>query len=133
MYGKRQVGKTTLLQEFSKKTNSIFYLTRKKDVLNLEDFSKTVQLHFNHSYIAPFQSWEATFNDISNNLTDRILIIIDEFPYIIQENQSIKSLLQHCIDHDWKNKNIFLILCGSSVSIMENEIMGSKPRFNCYS
>lgn len=102
-------------------------------MLNLEDFSKTVQLHFNHSYIAPFQSWEATFNDISNNLTDRILIIIDEFPYIIQENQSIKSLLQHCIDHDWKNKNIFLILCGSSVSIMENEIMGSKPRLNCYS
>lgn len=30
------------------------------------------------------------------------------------------------IDHSWKNKNIFLILCGSSVSIMENDIMGRK-------
>ncbi len=127
MYGRRRVGKTTLLQEFSKHTNSIFYPAREKnDALNLEDFSKTVQLHFDHSYIASFQSWEAAFDYISKKITDRTAIIIDEFPYIVQENPTIKSILQHTIDHDWKNKNIFLILCGSSVSIMENEIMGNK-------
>ncbi|MGN1275486.1 MAG: ATP-binding protein [Floccifex sp.] len=127
MYGRRRVGKTTLLQEFSKHTNSIFYPAREKnDTLNLEDFSKAVQLHFDHTYIASFQSWEAAFEYISKKVTDRTAIIIDEFPYIVQENPTIKSILQHTIDHDWKNKNIFLILCGSSVSIMENEIMGSK-------
>lgn len=127
MYGRRRVGKTTLLQEFSKHTNSIFYPAREKnDTLNLEDFSKTVQLHFDHTYIASFQSWEAAFDYISKKVTDRTAIIIDEFPYIVQENPTIKSILQHTIDHDWKNKNIFLILCGSSVSIMENEIMGNK-------
>ena len=127
MYGRRRVGKTTLLQEFSKHTNSIFYPAREKnDTLNLEDFSKTVQLHFDHTYIAPFQSWTAAFDYISKKVTDRTAIIIDEFSYIVQENPTIKSILQHTIDHDWKNKNIFLILCGSSVSIMENEIMGNK-------
>ncbi|MGN1296104.1 MAG: ATP-binding protein, partial [Bacilli bacterium] len=127
MYGRRRVGKTTLLQEFSKHTNSIFYPAREKnDTLNLEDFSKTVQLHFDHTYIASFQSWTAAFDYISKKVTDRTAIIIDEFPYIVQENPTIKSILQHTIDHDWKNKNIFLILCGSSVSIMENEIMGNK-------
>lgn len=39
-------------------------------------------------------------------------------------NPSIKSMLQHEIDHHWKNQNIFLILCGSSVSFMVNDIMG---------
>lgn len=57
MYGRRRIGKTTILQEFSKHTNTMFYPAREKnDSLNLEDFSKTVQLHFDHSFIAPFPS-----------------------------------------------------------------------------
>ena len=41
-----------------------------------------------------------------------------------RENPSIKSMLQHEIDHHWREQNIFLILCGSSVSFMVNDIMG---------
>lgn len=127
MYGRRRVGKTTLLQEFSKHTNTIFFPAREKnDALNLEDFSKSIQLHFEHSFIASFKSWENAFSHIGNKVQDRTAIVIDEFPYIIAENPSVKSILQHAIDHDFKNKNIFLILCGSSISIMENEIMGRK-------
>lgn len=127
MYGRRRVGKTTLLQHFSQQVNAIFYPAKEKnDALNLEDFSRMLQLYFDHAFIAPFQSWQDAFDYISKKATDKIAIIIDEFPYIIQENPTIKSILQHTIDHSWKNKNIFLILCGSSVSIMENEIMGSK-------
>ena len=107
MYGRRRVGKTTLLQEFSKHTNAIFFPAREKnDALNLEDFSKTIQLYFDQQFISSFKSWEDAF--------------------IIEENPSVKSLLQHAIDHSWKNKNIFLVLCGSSVSVMENVIMGRK-------
>ena len=52
--------------------------------------------------------------------------MIDEFPYIANSNPSVKSIFQHVIDHEWKNKNIFLILCGSSVSFMESEVLGAK-------
>lgn len=46
MYGRRRVGKTTLLQEFAKNTNTIFYPAQSKnDALNLEDFSKMIQIH----------------------------------------------------------------------------------------
>lgn len=128
MYGRRRVGKTTLLQEFSKNTNCIFFPAREKnDVLNLQDFSKVLQLHFNGTYIASFESWEKAFEYVDINSKARTVLIIDEFPYIAEENPSVKSLLQHAIDHSWKNnKNLFLILCGSSVSIMENDILGSK-------
>lgn len=127
MYGRRRVGKTTLLEEFSRNTNSIFFPAREKnDALNLQDFSKTIQLHFNHSFIAPFPSWESAFEYIGEHVKKRMTIIIDEFPYIISENPTVKSLLQHAIDHSWKNKNIFLIVCGSSISIMENDILGNK-------
>ena len=121
------MGKTTLLQEFSKNTNSLFFPTHEKnDALNLEDFSKVIQYHFDHTFIASFQSWKDAFNYIGTKATDKTAIIIDEFPYIIEENPSVKSILQHVIDHNWKNKNLFLILCGSSVSIMETEIIGRK-------
>ena len=127
MYGRRRVGKTTILQEFAMNTNAIFFPAREKnDSLNLEDFSKAIQFHFDHSFIASFKSWEDAFEYIGHKVTDRTAIIIDEFPYIIEENPSVKSLLQHAIDHNFKSKNIFLILCGSSISIMENEIMGRK-------
>lgn len=127
MYGRRRVGKTTILQEFVKNSNSIFFpALEKNDALNLEDFSRIIQYHFDNKYIASFRNWEDAFNYIGSKVQKRTTIIIDEFPYLIEENPSIKSILQHAIDHDWKNKNIFLILCGSSVSIMEKEIMGRK-------
>lgn len=56
----------------------------------------------------------------------RTVLIIDEFPFLAETNPSIKSILQHKIDHDWKERNLFLILCGSSVSFMLNDIMGYK-------
>lgn len=127
MYGRRRVGKTTILQEFADSTNSIFFPAREKnDALNLEDFSKVIQYHFDKAFIASFQSWDDAFNYIGTKANERTTIIIDEFPYIIDENPSVKSILQHVIDHSWKNKNLFLILCGSSISIMESDVMGRK-------
>lgn len=53
-------------------------------------------------------------------------VIVDDFPFLAETNPSIKSILPHKIDHDWKERNLFLILCGSSVSFMLNDIMGYK-------
>ena len=128
MYGRRRVGKTTILQEFSKKYNTIFYPAQaKNDALNLEDFSKMVQIYFDGMFISSFMSWKDAFEYIEKKADKRTAIIIDEFPFLADENPTIKSVLQHTIDHLWKkNKNIFLILCGSSVSFMETDVMGNK-------
>lgn len=128
MYGRRRVGKTSLLQEFSKFHKTIFFSAQEKnDALNLEDFSKTVLSFFGDGYFGSFKDWETAFRYIGDKgSNERIVLIIDEFPFIASENPSVKSILQHTIDHIWKQKNIFLILCGSSVSFMENEVMGYK-------
>ena len=128
MYGRRRVGKTTLLQEFSKDKEAVFYPAQaKNDALNLEDFSKMIQLKLDGTFISSFKSWKDAFEYIDKKTIKRTAIIIDEFPFIAEENPTVKSILQHSIDHLWKkNKNIFLILCGSSVSFMESEVMGNK-------
>lgn len=133
LYGRRRIGKTALLQEFTKKHKAIFFSAQEKsDLLNLRDFSKSVQSYFENDFISPFETWENSIDYICKKTEDekfkneRIFIVIDEFPFIAQENPSIKSIFQHTIDLKWKEKNIFLILCGSSVRFMENEIMGYK-------
>ena len=128
LYGRRRVGKTELLREFTKNKRTVFFSAQEKnDSLNLIDFSKTVQNFFGNDYFAPFADWESALKYVTSNAGDeRLVFVIDEFPYIAGENASIKSIFQHVIDHQWKNKNIFLILCGSSVSFMESEVLGSK-------
>ncbi|MGN0361774.1 MAG: ATP-binding protein [Bilifractor sp.] len=131
IYGRRRVGKTTILQEFAHKHNVIFFSAQEKnDALNLTDFSRIIQFHFDRHFIASFPGWEEAFGYITGQSSSdrdtnrKTVIIIDEFPFVAKQNPSVKSILQHTIDHDWKNRNILLILCGSSVSFMLNEVMG---------
>lgn len=129
LYGRRRVGKTSILKEFSKSNDVIFFSAQEKnDTLNLQDFSVTVQKHFDGQAYSSFAGWKEAFEYISLRTvtSGKTTLIIDEFPFIAKENPSVKSILQHTIDHSWKDLNIFLILCGSSVSFMENEVMGYK-------
>ena len=109
LYGRRRVGKTSLLSEFSKDKNAIFFSAQEKnDSLNLSDFSKAVQTHIDGSSYGAFDGWESAFEYVGNHIGDeRLLLIIDEFPFIAATNASVKSILQHIIDRSWKNKNIF--------------------------
>ena len=52
---------------------------------------------------------------------ERLVLVIDEYPYLAKASKSISSRLQHIIDHTWKNGQIFLILFGSSMSFMEQQ------------
>lgn len=126
MYGRRRVGKTTILQEFASRHKVIFYSAQEKnDSLNLQDFSQAVQQALDGQFIAPFPSWKEAFSHITKKTqSGRTVLIIDEFPFMAGTNPSIKSILQHEIDHEWSKKKILLILCGSSVSFMINQIMG---------
>ena len=128
MYGRRRIGKTTILREFADRHKAVFFSAQEKnDSLNLLDFSKTLQNFFEGTFISSFQNWEAAFEYITKKaFGEKIVLIIDEFPFLAEPNPSIKSILQHTIDHIWKEKNIFLILCGSSVSFMLNDVMGYK-------
>ena len=126
MYGRRRVGKTTILQEFASRHKVIFYSAQEKnDSLNLQDFSQAVQQTLDGHFIAPFPSWKEAFSYITKKTqSSRTVLIIDEFPFMAGTNPSVKSILQHEIDHEWSKKEILLILCGSSVSFMVNQIMG---------
>lgn len=130
LYGRRRVGKTTLLKEFARTHKVIFYSAREKnDALNLHDFSVAVETAIEGKYYSDFANWEIALEYISDAIDkheEKLVLIIDEFPFIAQENPSIKSSIQHIIDHVWQDKKFMLVLCGSSVSFMEEDVLGYK-------
>lgn len=129
MYGRRRVGKSTLLQKFADGKRAIFYTAiRSGAQRNLELLSQRVL-----QVLAPelpnvtFPSYEELFTFIGQAAQkERLLFIIDELPYLVEQAPSLLSMMQKAIDNMWLSGQLFLILCGSSISFMENEVLGEK-------
>ena len=128
LYGRRRVGKTTLLKEFCKEKNHIFYSAEQSnEKLNLEKFSAEIFAHYCESALEPFGSWEKAFSYIEERQReDPMVLVLDEFPYLAALNPSLLSVLQHLIDHRLQYGKLFLILCGSYMGFMEKEVLGAK-------
>lgn len=128
LYGRRRVGKTTLLNEFCKGKDAIFYSAEQSnDKLNLEKFSRLVFDFYNENNIEPFSSWGNALSYIDEKQKEkRLVLVIDEFPYLVRKNKALLSELQHLIDHRLKNGKLFMVLCGSYMGFMEKEVLSSK-------
>ena len=129
LYGRRRVGKSTLLQKFIEGKKSIFYTAvRSSSQRNLKLLSDYVV-----AALAPemqgisFDSYEQLFHWIGEKAkNERIIFIIDEFPYMAEQDKSLLSVLQKYIDREWITGNMFFILSGSSISFMEDEVLSEK-------
>lgn len=129
IYGRRRIGKSTLITEFIKDKKVIFYTATKVGrERNRELFSKQVL-----AMLAPeledvtFSSLEAVFDFISKKVPeDKLIIAIDELPYWAEKDEALLSVLQKYIDTEWNDKNLMLIVCGSALSFMENKVLSEK-------
>ena len=128
MYGRRRVGKTTLLKEFCKDKPSVFYSAEQSNEhSNLQKFSEQLFLHYNETALEAFASWEKAFQYLTEKQQDQqLIVVIDEFPYLADTKPELLSIFQHLIDHKLKDTKIFMILCGSYMGFMEKEVLGSK-------
>ena len=128
IYGRRRVGKTALINEFCKEKPTIFLSAlNASSQENLEALSKAIYeiKHSETDTFPVYSSFDAAFTEITRMAKEeRLIFVIDEYPYLAKADKSISSRLQHIIDHVWKDSNLFLILCGSSMSFMEYQVLG---------
>ena len=91
LYGRRRVGKTTLLNEFCKDKESIFYSAEQSnDKLNLEKFSSLVFQYYRETNLEPFASWTNALSYIDERQQEkRLVLVIDEFPYLVRKNRAL--------------------------------------------
>ncbi len=126
LYGRRRVGKTELLKEFLKKHKGLYILARQEsEAEQLKKISSQIAEYYQDSVLTlnPFANWDALFQYLSEK--PRIPIVFDEFPYIVQSSKRITGILQDYWDNKFSKKNMFLILCGSSITMMER-LLGKK-------
>ncbi len=129
MYGRRRVGKTALIQKFLGMHGGIYLLGRQETELeNLRRFSYEISNFFSDEALNtnPFRNWDSLFTYLTQKLKEkRFAIAIDEFPYLVAANGAMPSILQDYWDNRFSKLNAFVILCGSSISMME-KIVGYK-------
>ena len=129
IYGRRRIGKSTLIAEFIKDKKAIFYTATKVGKnRNLELFSKQViDVLMPGVEDISFKTTEAVFDFIDKNIgNDKIVIVIDELPYWAEKDNALLSVLQKYIDRVWNDKALKIILCGSALSFMEKKVLSEK-------
>jgi len=128
IYGRRRVGKTALINEFCKGKPTVYFSAlNASSQENLEALSKAIYTCQNpDSTSTPtYRSYEDALEAITEMAMEkRLVFVIDEYPYLAKAEKSISSRLQHIIDHSWQDSRIYLILCGSSMSFMEYQVLG---------
>ena len=131
LFGRRRVGKTTLINKFIEinKCKSVsFVSTEMTETELLERMGNDVleSLTPNLCGKLKFDSFDSVFDFIAEESSkERIIFVIDEYPYLAKSCPYMNSLLQKYIDGKWNKSNLYFILLGSLVSFMKEEVLGT--------
>jgi len=127
IYGRRRVGKTELIKQFLKNKPGFYFLAdRLPERENLKTLTRILKEVFNDEFLADVADWYGFFRFLKSRITQKTVIIIDEFPYLIETNSALSSVFQKGWDEYLKDLPVFLILCGSGIGMMEREALTYK-------
>ena len=129
IYGRRRIGKTELIKNFVKDKPHIYMLCNKAGTAsNVSRFKKEVAKFLREPEIASVDI-EEIFSYLVPKAKDKIVVILDEFSYLVEKDDSVPSIFQGVVDEVLKDKNMILIICGSSISMMESLLGYKNPLY----
>ena len=127
IYGRRRVGKTTLIKEFLKEKNCILFSCHGGIGKPEHEATGGCCGSYNEKYIlqkAVFTDWVDLFQVIADyKPEEKKVLVIDEFPYLVKTNSAFPSILQNVWDEILKDSNVMLILSGSFISMMQKHAL----------
>ncbi len=126
IYGRRRIGKTSLVKQMTKDYPVLYHLAEKLPFdQQALDFAEQVADETG-SFKPQVSDWKEAFEFALSQFDRRVIIAIDEFPYLINADDRVLSHFQKLWDEYLSEEDIVLILIGSSISIMENEVLDYK-------
>jgi AAA+ ATPase superfamily predicted ATPase len=128
IYGRRRLGKSELVrQSIANRDDAVYYQAVESTAQNqLEGFVDTATTQF-PSLRTVRRDWEALLESLG---TEDAIVVIDEFPFLIEEDESLPSRIQRVWDVELQETGMTLVLVGSSISVMEDKVLsGSAPLY----
>lgn len=131
IYGRRRIGKTEIINKFCENKPHIYLLcTEDSEKNNLEMFRDRFADFLGKPILKDMkiESWSQLTQRFLELLErkNKIVIAIDEFSFLININKGIVSIFQKIWDELLSKRKVMVILCGSSVGMMETEVLGYK-------
>lgn len=129
IYGKRRVGKTELVKQFMKSKPAVYFLADKRSSREqLKELGRLLGQSQKDDILSKrgFEDWLEVFAYLKNRVKNPFIFVVDEFPYLVETDKATSSIFQKGWDEYLKNTNIFFIILGSSMSIMESEALTYK-------
>lgn len=127
LYGRRRVGKTTLISEFIKGKKALFFLASEEaEAQNRNAFREKVAEFIDSDLLrsADIKSWDALFKAImETDFDSKPVIVLDEFQYLGKANPAFPSIFQRIWEEILKDRSVMVILCGSLISMMESQTL----------
>ena len=129
IYGRRRVGKTALINQFIRGKEAIYYTgVESNEKQNLENLSKSIiEYSSGIETETSFHSFQVALEYVFKLAEkERLILVIDEYPYVARSSKSLASTLQLLIDKYKDSSKLMLVLCGSSMSYMEDQVLAYK-------
>lgn len=127
LYGRRRIGKTELLARFCEGKRAVFFVSDLGSEISLRAALSTAinsVVYGPAQMDAVYSSWEALFQALAQaSQQERLVVVLDEFPYMLSTYPPLASILQKAWDQTLKNSQVMLILCGSYISMMEETVL----------
>ena len=123
IYGRRRVGKTTLIREFLKNKQHLYFLADKQvetELIGRLRNSISDYLKDPHLLEIEFKTWDSLFDYWVRHadFSQKVVFVVDEFQYLASVNNAFPTIFQRVWDDKLKERNILVILCGSLINMM---------------
>ncbi|MDG6991087.1 MAG: ATP-binding protein [Nitrososphaerota archaeon] len=128
LHGRRRVGKTRLLQEFTRGRRSLTYtFADASKEIQIREFLRAVARFLGDALVEKLKtdSWHDVFEYLSAKLEDGTCVVLDEFTYAVRQDAKIVSDLQRAWDGSLGRKRVLLLLSGSMMGMMEEKVLSS--------
>lgn len=126
LYGRRRVGKTELLRRFCDGKRHFFFVADLgTEASTLAELARRYgELFHNDPDSTHFATWDQAIKALARQASEqRLIVVLDEFSYLLQTSPTLPSVLQRLWDEILQHTHLMLILSGSYVGIMEREVL----------
>lgn len=116
MYGRRRLGKSTLIKRVLSEKDVYFLADRSEEQHQRVLLAKVIAQIFPDFDKLSYPDWESIFRAVNYRTDKRFTLCLDEFPYLVEQSPELPSVLQKLVDEKQLKYN--LVLCGSSQNMM---------------